>query len=389
MSRPQLSRSKHAVGGLQRGWEADLSGNPIRNSGDRANVRASGRERPGVPIRRKANNSQTVPRLRVPRSLTFPVGSSTPKLNASTDAYGFHDGVRANLLASTVSPADGERSTHSASSRSGSSLGANSATSSVGSTPSPASSVSPFDMAQSDDGLAKRESLNGQIFSAMKECVLGDNTQFLPATEIERIINWENVSRELTNMPSEVISSVVSVRRQLFAILAMMGRSEAIHGLITEGIHDGNLPFEADPDDGDVMCYYYSKEPGRAPNKRAVESLRTDRDGWGPFRLQEFYSTYQWRVMARHFNVNCPHGDPPTAEIKHYELSKQEALPFTKPVGGDNPYHVTYVGRSMVRKVCIHPAHRNRCLHVKQVRCPARRGTQPVALLVSTGSLHF
>jgi hypothetical protein len=373
MSRPQLSQADHPVAGRPQGrMETELGGKLISHSGDNSKVCELIRRVWHPPLRKfVVNDPQTAPQAwRILRSSTFPFGSPNHELGSPIDfPSGSRDRISPNLLGLTVPSTDGKHSSHSSWSQSGSLSDAHSTASSVDVSPSPASSVFPPNEQRNEYTLKKPPSLSDQIWDAMKTCVLPDDIQehkFLPATEMIRIADGASFQKELgdISLPRE---AVVPNRLRLFFALALMRRTKVtLDGLIRDGIWDHDLPFV---NRNGVLYCRHNQEADGTSTWRIVESLKANdnENGWSRSEIETFFSTHQYQVTAPHFNINCPHGDLPNVEIEHRQFEGREALPFTEAPADDGTTTPPYFGGfSMVQKVCIHPAHRNRCRHVQK-----------------------
>ncbi|KAK0707056.1 kinase-like domain-containing protein [Lasiosphaeria miniovina] len=183
-------------------------------------------------------------------------------------------------------------------------------------------------------------------------------SRFLPTDEIARIISHENLQIHHMEL-CDVFASILSCRRKLFAILALMGRPYMIVKLICEGIVDDDLPFDQDQESRTLRC---------RDKKRTVESLVITKDQWHLEDFNSFFTT-QWQFLAPRFGMGCPCVVPAKVEFGHKNFRSMFVLPFTKSSAvTDSDFES--ICNSIVRKVHIHPAHMTRCPRIIGAEVP-------------------
>ncbi|KAH6843239.1 kinase-like domain-containing protein [Chaetomium sp. MPI-CAGE-AT-0009] len=180
----------------------------------------------------------------------------------------------------------------------------------------------------------------------------------------ENLICAETVREELAayGYPEDVLSRIVPDRRKLFAILTLIGKGDLIIKLIEEGIDDGHLPFDVDPVIGSLSCQVRGDEGAHKTYEIKAFALSPGGDScWKP-RHSDLFFTYQWQLLAPHFDMLCPCDDQCSTARgpTNYRFRPEEILPFTKPSDEWEPFEQPG-GFSVVRKVHIHPAHRSYC----------------------------
>ncbi|KAH7161679.1 kinase-like domain-containing protein [Dactylonectria macrodidyma] len=207
---------------------------------------------------------------------------------------------------------------------------------------------------------ACEETLGDLFRRHMIDSKVDRHPEFLPRNKLETLLTPERIVKELARIgciplqhrpeaTEEHSNSKVSVkldelgnRKQVFAILILMGKLEAIVDFINEGIDDNHLPFELTRE---VV----------GPWKRL---MRRDYSGkfqpislfltWESREIEAFESQ-QWKIHVPVFHmIEDKEKTPP-----HWDFAKHIILPYTdsEPVGRG--------GYGAVRKVKIHASHHN------------------------------
>ncbi len=141
-----------------------------------------------------------------------------------------------------------------------------------------------------------------------------DGKQFVPLDYLEKIINKENIKIELgitdgactkARKSSDLPDRITKEAKRIFGALILMGKVDAIEGLLEEGLTDDHLPLSRDPKYDAVLS----------------------RDGetsfqfgcWGRQTVTEFVKRKQWLFLAPILDTN--------GEL--IEVDHECALPFT------------------------------------------------------------
>jgi serine/threonine protein kinase len=206
------------------------------------------------------------------------------------------------------------------------------------------------------------------------ESIENDGAYFLPLDYLDQIITEANIKRELSNYGllkrgqdlSFIARKVIKIdareehsrrwtcRRKIFAVLALMKKSDAIIEVINEGLYDDDLPFNFK---FNGQNHTVSRQQRGDEKHKSVDFLKD----WDA-QLQELFDKYQWQMTAPYFKLSWE----PGRKICHYALAPQALIPFVEETA-----EVTGLGlersldfsggTSTVKKVKIHKAHYN-CL---------------------------
>lgn len=185
----------------------------------------------------------------------------------------------------------------------------------------------------------------------------GRKSEFLPRNELETLLTRERIIQELVrakctpiqyqpeateedSIPTKLLVNLDQLdnRKQVFAILILMGKLRAIVDFIKEGIDDKHLPFELKRGDDRATT-----------NLKGTDSDHEFRpDDWGNGDVEAFESQ-QWKICVPVFHMI----DELETKPPHWEFAEEMVMPFLKsePVGKG--------GYGAVRKVKIHAAHHN------------------------------
>lgn len=195
---------------------------------------------------------------------------------------------------------------------------------------------------------------------------------FLPLDSMTKIMTVSNIERELgkydidrtkydlRRIAEEVMTVKASLRkkgsqrqtcrRRIFAVLAMMKRSDAIVGALEEGIYDDDFPFTFHLK-GTNYTVYQRERPHKT--SKVVKFLAD----W-ELADQEMFMNYQWQMKAPYFELSWKPGD----RVYHYRLEPQDVVPFVEETVKNNSLDGSIIysgGTSTVHKVKIHKAHYN------------------------------
>lgn len=202
---------------------------------------------------------------------------------------------------------------------------------------------------------------------------------FVPVDEIDRIINFKSVLRELKTLTlgqdrdlNEIANQICSVhegispfdgketktnRRRIFATLVLIQDTAAILEVLREGLYDWHLPLALDTTDRG-----YHRLARR--NTDGSLSLVSFPQKWSPYQ-HEAFSRCQWQLSSPCFEMRTHVG----AKIKHYPLSAHSILPIIEIDGEDRQG-----GFSTVSKIKLHSAHRKSMSRVRNPNAVARHG---------------
>ncbi|KAJ4290398.1 hypothetical protein N0V90_010614 [Kalmusia sp. IMI 367209] len=237
----------------------------------------------------------------------------------------------------------------------------------------------------SDDGdspdffpsYATDHELMTSIFDAM-ETRNGENTPdhdlgFLPKRQLYRVINHDNVKRELSKKllstgsvtPEKIrdIADTVCTRvpvqhrgkpkfksfRKIFALLVLLEISESIPLFLAEDVSDLDLPL-VNVGKSRWAVDLRRKDTEGNPTKEPLKCFKHPK--WSPFKLLNF-EKYQWALLAPFFSQGKRGG------VHHYLLQKQHVLPFVAPDVGEEEEAEYHGGFAKVFTVRIHKDHHN------------------------------
>ncbi|KAH6640363.1 kinase-like domain-containing protein [Chaetomium tenue] len=229
-------------------------------------------------------------------------------------------------------------------------------------------STAPSEASNNHDGGDEPPSLQYKIRKATKRCIewttRSSEDTFLPDDETQSLICAATIREELAEhgYMDDIDSHIVPDRRKLFAILTLIGKGHFIIKLVEEGIDDHHLPFAVGPCRG--YQPYMVREDTGADETNGIQAFTPPFEKGSRWKSHDSDSFVrnQWKLLAPHFDMLCAYhddssnaGGPP-----HYRFRPQEILPFTKPNEEWEPVEQPG-GFSVVKKVHIHPAHRNHC----------------------------
>ncbi|KAK5633817.1 hypothetical protein RRF57_009531 [Xylaria bambusicola] len=206
------------------------------------------------------------------------------------------------------------------------------------------------------------QDLDKSLRIAMVASAIGHSGQqaFVPSNDLDRVINTTALSWELKRLrivsntdPNYYTNQICGIhegespqgkrtktsRRRIFAILVLIELTSAILDIIREGIYDWDLP----------MTLNNPKFPQLFRRRGGEELPVTFSKNWPSFKKEAFFRC-QWQLSSPYLemrtNINT--------SINHYQLDQHIILPITSI--GDSDRHG---GFGSVRKIEIHPAHRN------------------------------
>lgn len=209
----------------------------------------------------------------------------------------------------------------------------------------------------------------------------------MPADEVRRIICEANIRSdgEFKDLTDDIVTKIVTNWRKIFAILILVGKMTAIKGLINDGIDDRCLPFWRAKDHRTLL--YRSPDDDSV---KTVESIRVGTDDWSLSNLESFSVTCQWQVLVPSFDIDCPCDGYLTSQVEPHRLfPRHHIMPFidNDNVGigddADGVRRFPIPSCYEVKKLYIHPAHRNRCRHPQTPTCR----TTPFAVKLINGAV--
>lgn len=136
-------------------------------------------------------------------------------------------------------------------------------------------------------------------------------------------------------------------RLKIFAILALLDKSNAIVDFIKQDVYDVHLPFEERRlPNGQSQLFRNPQIEWKGPQEPIALP-----DGWTQIDAENFGSR-QYQVCVPFFNLST---DDSTSKVSHYNLCKQSILPFIE----DDEANPGIGGFGEVWRVRLHPAHHN------------------------------
>ncbi|KAI5378862.1 hypothetical protein J4E82_002313 [Alternaria postmessia] len=177
-------------------------------------------------------------------------------------------------------------------------------------------------------------------------------SQFLPLSDLEAIVTYRNIRRELerSGVTSDLdriadqvwstkkLSNGTTTRRKIFAILCLMERAQNIQDFIYEDVFDSHLPFEFEHNQNRVLRN--NKSP--VPIELFIRWQDNDRDS---------FRNYQGGFLAPYLKFTAK-------KLKHYTLHHCIVLPFLeRETKGNIPSDTVATYFSVVYRVEIHSAH--------------------------------
>jgi serine/threonine protein kinase len=188
-----------------------------------------------------------------------------------------------------------------------------------------------------------------------------DGRVFIPVSDLRRIINTVLVQEELDEHNSKRYGDVIhrltwhgafESRKRILAVLALLGRADAIFDFIFEEIHDEHLPFdisEISIANEKLVASGTESSQHRTPAACFQQSGRL----WTT-RLLKAFDMYQWAMLAPVFEK--PGSDQKVSFGRFYPLPNRIILPFVE--GGQlKSTSAHHGGYGTVTKVKIHEAH--------------------------------
>ncbi|RSL69368.1 hypothetical protein CEP53_002220 [Fusarium sp. AF-6] len=212
---------------------------------------------------------------------------------------------------------------------------------------SPISSVTPVYSATNPIEALEQDLRQYMIISQEK----GRDYEFLPRNELEKLISEERITEalemalartEATNTPDSTWKAspgYLDKRKEIVAILILIGRLERTLDFIAEGIDDNDLPFELER----------GPAPRRTLNRRDADGQSTSINlfsSWGIIDLEAF-DAQQWKVHVPVFGEIGNRAKTPP----HWNLGKGAILPYVESTFMEKG------GFGAVSKVKLHPSH--------------------------------
>ncbi|KAJ4367807.1 hypothetical protein N0V86_009643 [Didymella sp. IMI 355093] len=199
------------------------------------------------------------------------------------------------------------------------------------------------------------------INEAMVETAENSDVEFMPINELNRLISWENVERELehehilnkTLVASKICEGQPPLKR-IFAILCMLKLARLIERFIDDGVTDRDLPFVFQ---GKQREPVYKKKRERA-SFEVTSSIRLFEDRLWTRSLRKEFSKVQWHFLAPYIPLSLRPGQ----ESRHLTLQPSIIMPFVEDVTNvtdEIASRIRLGGTSQVRRIRIHPAHHN------------------------------
>lgn len=196
-----------------------------------------------------------------------------------------------------------------------------------------------------------------------------DRDQFLPGSELDRIITLDTVYTELIRVLGcdksqnelEKISRQIwnevkcpeplsTSRRKLFATLVCINKAACILDFIHENLYDCHLPFHlANPHRHGTYMYRKTK------NNDETRVHCFSKMGWSFLECENF-SNYQWRFLAPYLEILS---DGKRTRPLHYIFDDGQVLPFVEDSSKEHFGEPSMFsgGYSDVWRVRIHSAH--------------------------------
>jgi hypothetical protein len=184
---------------------------------------------------------------------------------------------------------------------------------------------------------------------------------FVPQASLEELITPTSILAELRkpghpsatiqdDIPSKVHLQYHRTALRLFAILALINKTDSIHDLVREGISDKQLP----------LNQYVATQPLTRDSIRLCTKGKPDRPilgmaSWDTTDFENFYRE-QWSVFAPVFEKKN--------EPYHYFFHDKQILPYTFDAKMGRKLHGVH---GDVWKIDIHPAHQ-RAIDLELVR---------------------
>jgi hypothetical protein len=171
---------------------------------------------------------------------------------------------------------------------------------------------------------------------------------FIPVDKLHEIVTKDQVRQELRlacpAAPISVIDENASIICQnfsrIFAILALVGKVEAIESFIKEGVNDRTLPFVKVLDVDSVETL----RPKTSPHA-SIPCFQK----W-PQSLVNKFEDYQWKILPAHFLADC---STPSQGLRFWSFDDKAVLPFL-----EDDYSTKVAGGfGEVWKVQMHRAH--------------------------------
>ncbi|RSL99888.1 hypothetical protein CDV31_012022 [Fusarium ambrosium] len=212
---------------------------------------------------------------------------------------------------------------------------------------SPKPSVTPVYAATNPIEVLGQELRQYMIVSQEK----GRDYEFLPRNELDKLLSEERITEalemalartEATNTPDSTWKAspgYLDKRKEIVAILILIGKLERTLDFIAEGIDDNHLPFELER----------GPTPRRTLNRRDSDGQSTSINlfsSWGIIDLEAF-DAQQWKIHVPVFGEIGNRAKTPP----HWDLGKRTILPYLESsLMGEG-------GFGAVSKVKLHPGH--------------------------------
>lgn len=205
-------------------------------------------------------------------------------------------------------------------------------------------------------------SLGGEIRSVFAETASVEKKYFYPIDALEKEVTRNRARDALgaledCQMNHDIVidhifdktthSGHITRRLKIFAILALMDKSNAIVDFIKQDIYDVHLPFEERRLPNGQTQFFRNPQ---IECKGREEPIALP-DGWTENDAESF-DTKQYQVCVPFFNLST---DDSTSKVSHYNLRKQSILPFIE----DDEANPGIGGFGEVWRVRLHPAHHN------------------------------
>ena len=189
----------------------------------------------------------------------------------------------------------------------------------------------------------------------------GREFEFLPRDDLEKLVTEERITQALaragcdafqaqteitnahpnsTEIQNLMNSDELAKRKEIFAILILMGNPKAVLDFINGRIDDTDLPFELERGEGMSRKTLKRRDPDG--KLEAIDLFST----WQSKDLEAF-EAQQWKIHVPVFNTIENKGKPPP----HWNLATKTVLPYLES---------TFIGKggfSDVNKVRLHTSH--------------------------------
>lgn len=173
---------------------------------------------------------------------------------------------------------------------------------------------------------------------------------FPKMSERDLVRNTDAICRTFEYHGEHSKHSSKTSRRKIFAILLLIEKPDKILDFIQEGLHDSDLPFRKDPENGQRGEWQFKNKDEPAKPLACFKH-------WSPLFL-DLFDEYQWYTLSPFFS-RAEGSDRASERVLHYRLEDRHILPFIV----DEEHHadpsIRMSGFGAVWMVQIHPAHHN------------------------------